>query len=50
MTRSFYEFFCGGGMARAGFGLEWTCTFANDMDAKKPTQLCSQLGPPRSCG
>jgi DNA (cytosine-5)-methyltransferase 1 len=33
--RSFYEFFAGGGMARAGLGEDWTCLFANDFDAKK---------------
>jgi len=33
--RSFYEFFAGAGMARAGLGPEWTCLFANDIDAKK---------------
>ncbi len=32
---TFYEFFAGGGMARAGLGSEWTCLFANDFDAKK---------------
>lgn len=32
---SFYEFFCGGGMARAGFGPGWRCLFANDFDPKK---------------
>ena len=32
---SFYEFFAGGGMARAGLGEAWTCLFANDFDAKK---------------
>ncbi|MDI1328326.1 MAG: DNA cytosine methyltransferase [Brevundimonas sp.] len=32
---SFYEFFAGGGMARAGLGADWTCLFANDFDAKK---------------
>jgi DNA (cytosine-5)-methyltransferase 1 len=32
---SFYEFFAGGGMARAGLGGEWECLFANDNDAKK---------------
>jgi len=32
---SFYEFFAGGGMARAGLGQGWTCLFANDIDAKK---------------
>jgi DNA (cytosine-5)-methyltransferase 1 len=32
---TFYEFFAGGGMARAGLGEGWTCLFANDVDAKK---------------
>ena len=32
---SFYEFFAGGGMARAGLGASWRCLFANDFDAKK---------------
>lgn len=32
---AFYEFFAGGGMARAGLGDGWTCLFANDFDAKK---------------
>ena len=32
---SFYEFFAGGGMARAGLGSSWTCLFANDFDHKK---------------
>jgi DNA (cytosine-5)-methyltransferase 1 len=31
----FYEFFCGGGMARAGLGQNWECVFANDIDIKK---------------
>lgn len=31
----FYEFFCGGGMARAGLGRGWQCLFANDFDLKK---------------
>jgi DNA (cytosine-5)-methyltransferase 1 len=32
---TFYEFFAGGGMARAGLGDDWQCLFANDFDAKK---------------
>ena len=32
---SFYEFFAGGGMARAGLGDDWECLFANDIDPKK---------------
>lgn len=31
----FYEFFAGGGMARAGLGPGWSCLFANDVDARK---------------
>jgi DNA (cytosine-5)-methyltransferase 1 len=30
-----YEFFAGGGMARAGLGERWTCLFANDFDPLK---------------
>ena len=32
---TFYEFFAGGGMARAGLGRKWRCLFANDFDPKK---------------
>ncbi|KQR76951.1 cytosine methyltransferase [Burkholderia sp. Leaf177] len=32
---SFYEFFAGAGMARAGLGTNWSCLFANDFDHKK---------------
>lgn len=32
---SFFEFFAGGGMARAGLGANWRCLFANDFDYKK---------------
>jgi DNA (cytosine-5)-methyltransferase 1 len=32
---SFYEFFAGAGMARAGMGDGWQCLFANDFDLKK---------------
>ena len=32
---TFYEFFAGGGMARAGLGNDWKCLFANDFDHKK---------------
>jgi DNA (cytosine-5)-methyltransferase 1 len=32
---TFYEFFAGGGMARAGLGPSWNCLFANDFDHKK---------------
>ncbi len=32
---TFYEFFAGGGMARAGLGSDWQCLFSNDFDFKK---------------
>ncbi|MBZ9871591.1 DNA cytosine methyltransferase [Mesorhizobium sp. BR1-1-9] len=35
MAGTFYEFFAGGGMARAGLGSGWECLFANDIDADK---------------
>jgi len=35
--KTFYEFFAGSGMARAGLGNSWTCVFANDFDHKKGT-------------
>ncbi|MEX2520185.1 MAG: DNA cytosine methyltransferase [Paracoccaceae bacterium] len=35
MKPGFYEFFAGGGMARAGLGPGWDCLFANDFDPKK---------------
>ena len=41
---SFYEFFAGGGMARAGLGPNWQCLFANDFDAKKAESYCRNWG------
>jgi DNA (cytosine-5)-methyltransferase 1 len=35
VSRTFYEFFAGGGMARLGLGAGWTCAFANDFDPVK---------------
>jgi DNA (cytosine-5)-methyltransferase 1 len=35
MSPTFFEFFAGGGMARAGLGAGWSCLFANDFDHKK---------------
>lgn len=32
---TFYEFFAGGGMARAGLGSNWQCLFANDICPSK---------------
>jgi DNA (cytosine-5)-methyltransferase 1 len=40
----FYEFFCGGGMARAGLGDGWDCLFANDIDAKKAMSYAANWG------
>lgn len=42
--RTFYEFFAGGGMARAGFGQGWQCLFANDFDAKKAASYAENWG------
>lgn len=35
MRHTYYDFFAGGGMAGYGLGPDWTCLFANDIDAKK---------------
>ena len=35
MPGGFYEFFAGGGMARAGLGERWRCLFANDFSRRK---------------
>lgn len=41
---AFYEFFAGGGMARAGLGDGWTCLFANDIDPKKGAAYTANWG------
>lgn len=41
---TFWEFFAGGGMARAGLGLRWQCLFANDFDAKKSATYNNNWG------
>jgi DNA (cytosine-5)-methyltransferase 1 len=41
---TFYEFFAGGGMARAGLGPDWTCLFANDFDPKKGESYAANWG------
>lgn len=41
---SFYEFFAGGGMARAGLEPQWKCLFANDFDPKKAASYASNWG------
>lgn len=40
----FYEFFAGGGMARAGLGPGWDCVFANDFDPKKAAAYARNWG------
>lgn len=41
---TFFEFFAGGGMARAGLGDGWQCLFANDFDPKKAASYCANWG------
>lgn len=41
---TFYEFFAGGGMARAGLGPDWRCLFANDFDPKKAAAYRANWG------
>ena len=41
---AFYEFFAGGGMARAGLGDGWRCLFANDFDRKKAESYRANWG------
>lgn len=42
---TFFEFFAGGGMARAGLGAEnWRCAFANDFDHKKSRAYVANWG------
>jgi DNA (cytosine-5)-methyltransferase 1 len=41
---TFYEFFAGGGMARAGLGSSWRCLFANDFDHKKSAAYSRNWG------
>ncbi len=43
---TFYEFFAGGGMARAGLGDGWQCAFANDFDHKKGLTYQANWGAP----
>ncbi len=44
MQPTFYEFFAGGGMARAGLGEAWRCLFANDFDPKKGRSYVENWG------
>ncbi|MCC0004277.1 MAG: DNA cytosine methyltransferase [Methylobacteriaceae bacterium] len=41
---TYYEFFAGGGMARAGLGLGWRCLFANDFDPRKARAYADNWG------
>ncbi len=41
---TFYEFFAGGGMARAGLGPGWHCLFANDFDSRKARAYAQNWG------
>ena len=41
---TFYEFFAGAGMARAGLGDRWRCLFANDFDRKKTATYALNWG------
>ena len=41
---SFWEFFCGGGMARAGLDSGWSCLFANDFDRSKARAYIDNWG------
>lgn len=43
---SFYEFFAGAGMARAGLGSGWRCAFANEFDVKKSIIYRKNWGEP----
>ncbi len=41
---TFYEFFAGGGMARAGLGDKWNCVFANDFSPAKAGAYVANWG------
>ena len=43
-TGTFYEFFAGGGMARAGLGDHWDCLFANDLSPRKAAAYAKNWG------
>ena len=44
MGGTFYEFFAGGGMARAGLGADWRCLFANDFNTVKAATYAANWG------
>ena len=41
---TYYEFFAGGGMARAGLGQKWQCLFANDFSPNKVASYADNWG------
>lgn len=41
---TFYEFFAGGGLARAGLGPGWACRYANDLDPAKARSYRANWG------
>jgi DNA (cytosine-5)-methyltransferase 1 len=41
---TYYEFFAGGGMARAGLGPKWHCAFANDFSPMKVSAYSENWG------
>lgn len=43
-AHTFYEFFAGGGMARAGLGDGWQCVFANDFNEMKARAYTDNWG------
>jgi DNA (cytosine-5)-methyltransferase 1 len=45
MSPTYYEFFAGGGMVRAGLGPGWRCLLANDFDARKCASYRANWGP-----
>ena len=47
---TFYEFFSGAGMVRAGLGDNWRCLFANDFDRKKAATYRRNWGGGENCG
>lgn len=49
MQPTFYEFFAGGGMARAGLRSAWRCLFANDIDPKKAQAYKAAWGDAEFC-
>ena len=43
---TFYEFFAGGGMARAGLGDGWQCLLANDISPMKAAAYAGGMTQP----